>query len=346
MQLINLSETSLLLVIGIFGICGLVIAVAGTYLTKYGDQIADRTGIGEALTGAVLLGGFTSLPGIIATVTAAANNYPELAVSNAVGGIAAQTSFLAIADISYKKANLEHAAASLGNMMSAVLLITLLSIVLLIDSGPDITVWNIHPGVLLIPLVYLAGMKLADSVEKSPMWSARRTAQTVTDIPKDEFKTLPLVPLITKFLFCALLVGASGYLVAKAGIELANRTMLSEVFVGALFTAVVTSLPELVVSVSSVRQGSVTMAVSNVVGGNCFDVLFIVIADFFFLKGSILHATSKTQNFIITLTILMITVLLMGLLHRQKEGIGKIGWESLTILLLFLGGYVILYFMG
>lgn len=345
MNLIDLSGFSLLLVAGIMVIAGAVIAVAGTYLTRYGDQIADRTGIGEALTGAILIGGFTSLPGIIATVTAAANNYPELAVSNAIGGIAAQTSFLAIADISYKKANLEHASASLGNIMSAILLIALLSCLLLAEAGPEITIWHIHPASFVIPVIYFLGMKLTNTVEKSPMWSPRRTAETIKDIPNEDFKKLPLVPLLTKFLICALLVAAAGYMVAKAGIEVAERTALSEVFVGALFTAVITSLPELVVSVSSVRRGAVTMAVSNIVGGNCFDVLFVVMADIFFLRGSILHFTSKTQGFIIALTILMVSVLLMGLLHRQKGGLGKIGWESSTILLLFLGGYVVLYFM-
>jgi hypothetical protein len=43
-------------------------------------------------------------------VTAASDN-PELAYSNAVGGIAAQTTAIAVADLVYWRANLEHAAA-------------------------------------------------------------------------------------------------------------------------------------------------------------------------------------------------------------------------------------------
>ena len=74
--------------------------------------LADETGLGEAIFGAVLLGSATSIAGITTSVTAAVNALPSLAISNAIGGIAAQTVFLAVADITYRPANLEHAAAS------------------------------------------------------------------------------------------------------------------------------------------------------------------------------------------------------------------------------------------
>lgn len=44
--------------------------------------------MGEALMGGIFLGGVTSLSGIITSVTAAAGDHADLAVSNALGGIA------------------------------------------------------------------------------------------------------------------------------------------------------------------------------------------------------------------------------------------------------------------
>src|SRR6056297_565266 len=134
----------------------LVIAVAGTQLTRTADQLADITGWGEALFGAIFLGGTTSLPGIITSVVAAYNGHPQLAISNAIGGIAAQTLFLSIADITYRKTNLEHAAASFANLMQGVLLIGLLAFVIIGMTGPDISVLNIHPFSILIILFYIA----------------------------------------------------------------------------------------------------------------------------------------------------------------------------------------------
>ena len=72
-------------------------------MTRVADRLADVTGLGEAVFGAVLLGGSTSLPGIITSVTTAFEGYAELSISNAIGGIAAQTTFLAIADAVYPK---------------------------------------------------------------------------------------------------------------------------------------------------------------------------------------------------------------------------------------------------
>ena len=79
------------------------------------------------MAAAIRLGGL--FRGTVTSVATAAQRHPEFAVSsNAVGGIAAQTAFLAIADILYRRANLEHAAASLTNLTQSGTLILLLSI--------------------------------------------------------------------------------------------------------------------------------------------------------------------------------------------------------------------------
>ena len=88
-----------------------VVTLAGIRIISTADRLADRTGLGEAVFGGVLLGASTSLSGIVTSLTAASAGLASLAVSNAVGGIAAQTAFLVIADLIYKRVNLEHAAA-------------------------------------------------------------------------------------------------------------------------------------------------------------------------------------------------------------------------------------------
>ena len=103
--------------IGLFAASAVVIAFAGVHMTRLADMIADRTGLGEAVIGGVLLGASTSLSGTVTSVSAAANGLASLAVSNAIGGICAQTVFLVVADLSYRKVNLEHAAADEKNML-------------------------------------------------------------------------------------------------------------------------------------------------------------------------------------------------------------------------------------
>lgn len=329
----------------LFVISTVAIALAGTQLARVADQLADLTKMGEALAGALFLGLTTSLPGIITSVVAAYNDHPQLAISNAIGGIAAQTVFLSIADITYPKTNLEHAAASLANIMQGVLLMGLLSVVLIGISGPEVTLLNIHPFSILIILLYIAGSRLISTAKDKPMWRPRITLETIEDVPDEDYlNSLSLKNVILKFFILAIIVATAGYAVALSGIIIASETGLSEGFVGTLFTAVSTSLPELIVSIAAVRQGALTLAVGNIIGGNTFDVLFVAFSDVAYTDGSIFHAITSNQIFIVALTMFMISVLILGLLHRQKEGIGKIGWESFLIIVLYIAGNAFLFF--
>jgi cation:H+ antiporter len=335
---------SLSLAILLLALASVVVTVAGTRLTQVGDQLADLTGLGEAVVGALLLGITTSLPGIITTVYAAWTQHPELAVSNAIGGIAAQTFFLAIADIVYRRTNLEHAAASFANLMQGVLLMGLLAMILVGSSGPDLSFFHIHPLSLLMIFAYLAGSRLISQASRNPMWSPKITQDTVEDIPDDKDQTnLTLRGVAVRFALLALLVAGAGYTLAKAGIAIAEQSGLSEGMVGSLFTAISSSLPELVVSVAAVRRGALTLAVGNIIGGNTFDVIFVSLADLSYFEGSIFHAITDEQLFTVALTLLMTAVLLLGLLHREKRGFGNIGWESLSLILLYLGGNAFIY---
>jgi cation:H+ antiporter len=75
-------------------------------------------------------------------------------------------------------------------------------------------------------------------------------------------------------------------------------------------------------------MGALTLAVGGIIGGNTFDVLFIVFSDIVYRKGSIYHAMDAQSLFLIGMTLLLTSVLLMGLIRREKRGAGNIGFEG------------------
>jgi cation:H+ antiporter len=329
--------------LALFAASALVILIAGARMTRLADRLADLTGLGEAVFGAALLGGSTSLPGIIASVSAASAGYPQLAVSNAVGGIAAQTAFLAVADVFHRGSNLEHAAASVENLINGALLCALLGLVLLATAGPDWSWFAVHPVSVLILLGYVFGLKLAATTHESPAWYPKQTRDTHGDQPDDANVRVRRPALLwLRFAALALTVGAAGYLVTVSGIALTTSTGMSESVVGTLFTALATSLPELVTSIAAVRQGALTLAVGGIIGGNTFDVLFIAFSDIAYRDGSIYHAISSEPRFVISLTIVLTSVLLLGLLRRERRGVGNIGFEGVLVLAFYLGGMLVL----
>lgn len=310
------------------------------------DKLADRTGLGEAVVGAVLLGAATSLSGLTTSVTAAWNGFPELAVSNAAGGIAGQTFFLAVADAVYRRANLEHAAASLQNMIQGAVLCGCLALAILGTASPDYVVLGVHPASLLLFALYLLGLLVTRRSEAHPGWIPRETDETRTDEPDQDDGGLSTARLWAEFAGLALVTAGAGLLIGRAAEGAITTYGLSQSIMGAFATALLTSLPELVTTVAAVRRGALTLAVGGIIGGNAFDVLFIAASDVAYREGPIYAAVTDGQVFVIGLSILMTTVLLMGLLRRQKKGLANVGFETLLLIAIYLGGSAVIVARG
>lgn len=328
----------------IFAIATVAIAVAGTRLAGYADRLADRSGLGEAVTGALFLGLATALPGLTASIVAAVQGHAVLAISNAIGGIAFQTTILAVADMTYRRANLEHAAASLQNMMQTIMLVLLLSLVLTGFAAPEITIVHVHPMTFVLLFAAVLAFWLVYRVRETPMWRPRETTETVEDTPAPGSERESLAMLGVGLALTGLVTLLGGAAVALTAGDIVRQTAIPEAVVGALFMAVATSLPELVTCVASVRRGALTLAVGDIVGGNFFDVLFVAAADVVYLKGSIYHAQGigKREIFLTALTILLNVILLAGLINRQKYGPANIGFESILMLAFYLAGFATL----
>lgn len=323
-----------------FALAGLVVVLSGLRITMLVDRLADRTGLGEAIAGAVLLGAATSLSGTIVSITVALDGYASLAYSNSIGGIAAQTAFLAIADVVYRRANLEHAAADMANIFQAVVLIVLLTLPLLASAQPEFTVFAAHPVSLAIPVIYVAALYATRALRETPMWHPVRTDDTRKDTPEQESaeaRQTSTTMLFVAFLMLMLVMGLAGWMIAKTAGILTGRMALSQTLVGALATAVVTSMPELVTTVAAVRRGALQLAVGGIIGGNTFDTLFLTAADLSYRDGSLYHAATVNDQFWTLTAILMTAILLGGLVVRQREGPARIGIESAAILVVYAG---------
>tara|TARA_B100000614_G_scaffold81576_1_gene73117 strand:+ start:9582 stop:10574 length:993 start_codon:yes stop_codon:yes gene_type:complete len=319
----------------VFAVCVAIVATAGVKITAVVDELADRTRVGEALAGAVLLGATTSLSGSVLSVTAALKGNADLALSNALGGIAVQTAFLAVADLFYRRANLEHAAASAANLMQGALLVTLMAVILVGAFSPPVTVFGIHPATPLLFGAYIYGLRLIQSTRDQPMWQPARTRETREDVPEEDNLRRSLRTLLIAFLGLGALLGVTGWALENAAAAIANQTGLAQTTMGLLLTATVTSLPELVTSVAAVRRGALTLAVGGIIGGNAFDTLFTAASDVAYRDGSIYAEMGDDLLVWVSLSILMTGALLMGLIRREEQGPGGIGFESVAVLLLY-----------
>ncbi|MCA0962674.1 sodium:calcium antiporter [Salipiger bermudensis] len=331
-----MQDLSLPLLLGIFALAGAIVVAASIRATALADLIADRTKLGEAMVGGILLGGATSLSGVVVSVTAAYGGDASFAVSNAVGGIAAQTLFLGLADLFYKRVNLEHAAAEPANLFQAVMLLILLSMPIAAMAGPDIAYFGVSPVSVVMFLGYLWGVRLSSIVGERPMWRPVETSDTRRDEPdEDNDPHAPVLRPALIFVGLVAIMGLSGWVISQVAGVFITRYELSSSLVGALITAIITSLPELVTTLVAVRRGALQLAVGGIIGGNTFDTLFLVFSDVAYREGSIFQAVGETDLYWLATGMLMTAILLGGLILRQREGPARIGIESVLLIVIY-----------
>lgn len=330
--------------VGVFAVAGVITILGSIRLVALGDTLADRTGWGEAVFGVVFFGVATGLSGIVITAVTAANEHPDLGYSNAVGGIAAQTTAVALADAFYRRVNLEHAAASSSNLLFGCLLIALLALALLGSYSPNVTIAGIHPVSVAIVGCYLGGLRLIRRAGAEPMWQAVGTTETRPDLPQDH-GTLDrhrTTWLWSRFILVGGFVAVSGWAVSLAAESVVETTGLTAGFTGGVLLGIVNALPEAVTAIAAVRRGAVTLAVAAVLGGNILDVITLVVGDVAYRQGSIYHAAGSEDLFITTTGLLMTAILLGGLLVRQTCGWGRLGFEGVLLLVTYAAMTVIL----
>ena len=191
------------------------------------------------------------------------------------------------------------------------------------------------------------GFWLVFRSSKEPMWRPTLTRSTVQDRPQEDHLRERLGALLADFAVNAALVTAAGAVIAYTTGNIVEETGVSKTVAGAVLSGVATSLPERVTTVAAVRRGALTLAVSDIVGGNFFDVLFVFAADIVYLRGSLYHAigVGTREAFLTVLAIMLNVVLLLGLLYRQRSGPANIGFESVLMLVLYVGGLLVLAFL-
>ena len=119
---------------------------------------------------------------------------------------------------------------------------------------------------------------------------------------------------------------------ARYGDVLAIRTRLGGMFIGLLLLAGVTSLPEVLTSISSIRLNAPNLAAGNLLGSNAFNMLLLAVLDLVHRKTRILRRAALKHALSGSLTIFLIGLVLFFMLADIRIQIGWVGLDSLLII--------------
>jgi len=321
--------------------CSIIIFLAGRKLSYYGDLLGERMHLGKAWIGLILMASVTSLPELMTGISSSAIiQSADLAVGDILGSCGFNLGILALMDAFVPHRQPIFSIASQNHILSAALAIILLALVgvgLFLPRDITLTSWIGFTSMLFI-VIYFTSIRLLYNKEQR----FYRTGKPATTV----LKTQPEISIqkIIRFyvLFAGIIIAAALALPYFAN-KIAEISSLNKSFVGTLFLAISTSLPEIAVSIAAVRIGSIDMAVGGLLGSNIFNILILALDDIFYTKGHILKDASDLNILSVFSAILMSAIVIIGLGYRTKGKRFVLAWDSALIFLVYIINIFLLY---
>ncbi len=321
----------------LFFVSGTAVAVAGMRLATDGDTIAEGTGLGGLWVGAILVAAVTSLPELITDVSAVRQGHPSLAVGDLFGSSMANMMILAIADTLTRSPGMLTRVtmnqALVGTLGVALTVLAAIGILASLGVG----LFGIGLPVVLIGVTYAAGMRLIHRNRAEPPF---RTEQEVAAAKPDRRRLRRAAVLFA--LSAAVIVVAGPYL-AHSGAELAVELGVSTGFVGMLFLAIATSLPEAAVSMACVRSGAYNLAVGNLLGSNCFNMAALVVLDVADGGGSLLARVDQSLAVGAMVGVLLMTLAMLDLMNRSERRPWAIKPGPVVMMVTYVAGLYLMF---
>ena len=298
-------------------------------MARYAAIIADKTGLGGVWTGLVLLAVVTSLPELFTGISAVTLvKIPDLTIGNLLGANTFNLLNLAFLDIAHRNGFLLRVVSPshrLTGWFSLVLvLVAATSIVISLRFSAMGIGWIGWYSPIIV-LLYLAFVRIIFRFEKRQPHQAAQL----------DYREISLKRVYFYFAISAAFIIGAGTWLAIIGNEIAGITGWGESFVGSLFLAFTTSLPEITVSFAAMRMGAVDLAVANMIGSNLFNMTIISIDDLFYLKGPVLAAVSE-NHLITALAVMLMTTIFIAGLHFRPKRFFRLSWWNCALVVLFL----------
>lgn len=325
-----------------FIICTSAIVFSGTRLARYGDIIAEKTGMGGTWIGLVMMASVTSLPELITGISSVTlAGVPDIAAGDAIGSCVFNMLILSFLDAFYSQCPISSRAHH-GHVLSGSIGILLLGMVSIsIFAANDLfTLGWIGPYTILIALIYFIAMRLIFSYEKREI--AAYMKEVAVELKYKDFEAR--TAYIQYGVNAVIVIGAALFL-PGIGKGIATSTGLGQTFVGNILIALSTSLPEVVVSVSAVRMEAIDLAIGNLFGSNIFNVFILALDDVFFIRGSLLSFVDRSNIVSALSAVAMTAIAIIGITYRAEKKRLFLAWDSLAIIGVYVCNLMLLYMM-
>ncbi|MDD3168841.1 MAG: calcium/sodium antiporter [Eubacteriales bacterium] len=251
-------------------VLGLILIIKGSdWFIDAVIWIANVFNIPYIIIGATIVSICTTLPETFVSLTASVKGETDVAFGNAIGSIAVNTGFIMAILLLFAKPIIEDKKDYTKN---GVFLISLMILVMIIGfTMGEINRW-IGIGLLCLLILYLLNNVL--SAKKLMRLNADNT-------PSDEQKHVTFTKkdasrYAVKFIIGISFVVLGSNLLVDNGIQIAEILGVPSILIAVTFTALGTSLPELVTTITSIRKKASNLGVGNIIGADILNIIQVV----------------------------------------------------------------------
>jgi cation:H+ antiporter len=141
-----------------------------------------------------------------------------------------------------------------------------------------------------------------------------------------------------QFILTAAIIVYVATQLAKYGDVIAIRTKLGGMFVGTLLLAGVTSLPEVLTTISALWNNEPNLAAGNLLGSNMFNMLLLAVLDMVHYKQRLLRKAAFKHALSGGLAMFMIGLAVFFVLADIDLKVGWVGVDSLILIAVYIVG--------
>jgi len=320
----------------LFLICALTIILVGIKLTRYGDIIAEKSGLGRLWIGAALIPLATSLPEISSSSSAAWINAPDLAIGNIFGSIMFNLLIIAVIDFAHGPGPLfkeVHTGQTLTGILG-IFLFTIAALSMLFKTST--LLFGVGLDSLLLFIIYFLGIFIIFR------YSKKNNPKDVMGMPEENYSNYSLLHVNIKFIIAGTVIVFTAIHLAKIANQLAEITGWGSTFMGTIMLAIITSLPELVTSIAAIKLKAYDLALGIILGANILNMTIPFFSDIFYSGAPILSVVSSQYIVSALIAILLTSLAIASAVYKPRKAIFHLGAAAWLIFLgYFIGIYLI-----
>ena len=286
--------------IAILALAGCFIAffyLTNLFVTGLGT-LAKRFNVPESVIGASVAAIVSSSPEMGASVFSVVEGHPDIGIGTIVGSAIFNITLLIAFSIWARKCVLDEKVLKRDG--AYYLFVVIITIVTIWDGV--LTHWEALTWFLLYVVYFI--------------WLFRDAIKG-RFVPKEEFKYVPIKRAIFFTGIGIVGIALSADIMVRATVYVTSSLGLSESLFSLIIIAIATSIPDLFVSVGAAKKGMGSLAVSNALGSNIFDILAGIGLPFSFVAVTSIHGNIELSAFYLLISVL---VFLGVIIFRKSLG--------------------------